>query len=231
MTPEEIEARMVSAGITNDKLGGFFAREAARVAADLIAEARMDEQRAMEGAIEGAVAEAAAASQSVIDAARLTFSALFEELPTYTLVGDERVQACVTALAAALAALDSGVAPDEDEPNPHELAHLLVTPTYDRHGVCICGASLPPMQQWDDADRGWQNVTCGACGRGYGDEETFIAIYDDGLDDDEPEADAPPPYPADSGVAVLDLIATFSGIVEALIAVAAPAPESEATDA
>lgn len=72
---------------------------------------------------------------------------------------------------------------DEDAPPTHPLAGLFDCPTWDEPGRCICSAELPPMSRWKDAGGQWQNVTCQSCGRGYVDEEDFIAIYDEGLDD------------------------------------------------
>jgi hypothetical protein len=68
--------------------------------------------------------------------------------------------------------------PDDDLPPDHPAAHLFVTPTLDRWGVCICGGPLPPMAEWNDAGRDWQNVMCQSCGRQYVDEETHVAIYE-----------------------------------------------------
>lgn len=62
-------------------------------------------------------------------------------------------------------------------PSAHPESHLLVPPTWERFGVCICGAPLVPMAEWCDAGSQWQHVRC-RCGRLYVDEDTFFAIYD-----------------------------------------------------
>lgn len=72
---------------------------------------------------------------------------------------------------------------DDDEPNDlgyvvHPLGDKLKPPTWDEPGECICGAPLPPEKMWDRAGMDWANILCSACGRGYVDEEDFIAIYD-----------------------------------------------------
>lgn len=48
---------------------------------------------------------------------------------------------------------------------------------WERAGHCICGAELPPQREWIDAGGAWPMVKCAACGRGYVDEEEFIAFY------------------------------------------------------
>ena len=71
---------------------------------------------------------------------------------------------------------------DEWPVPPHPLAEQFDCPTWKEPGRCICGEPLPPMSKWTDAGSDWSNVECPKCGRGYVDEEDFIAIYDDGLD-------------------------------------------------
>lgn len=64
----------------------------------------------------------------------------------------------------------------------HELADRMTAPKWNEPGICICGVPLPPMSQWKNAGMDWSSHVCPSCGRGYVDEEDFIAIYDDGLD-------------------------------------------------
>lgn len=67
----------------------------------------------------------------------------------------------------------------------HPLADRFLCPSWDHPGSCICGASLPPMSGWKNPGSVWTSTTCPTCGRCYVDEETFIAIYDDGCEDEE----------------------------------------------
>lgn len=66
----------------------------------------------------------------------------------------------------------------------HPLADQFDCPSWTTPGSCICGTELPPRNRWTNAGMDWSNVECSKCGRGYVDEEDFIAIYDDGLDPD-----------------------------------------------
>lgn len=60
----------------------------------------------------------------------------------------------------------------------HPDADKFTCPKWDEPGECICGAALPPQKDWTDAGHQWQRIACSACGRGYVDEDDFIAFYD-----------------------------------------------------
>jgi len=66
----------------------------------------------------------------------------------------------------------------------HPLADQMVSPKWAMPGLCMCGATLPAMSEWENPGRDWSSVTCGSCCRGFVDEGDYIAIYDDGLDQD-----------------------------------------------
>lgn len=51
-------------------------------------------------------------------------------------------------------------------------------------GQCICGADIPAMINWKGGGSPWACWDCAECGRGYVEEDEFIAIYDDGCSDD-----------------------------------------------
>lgn len=70
----------------------------------------------------------------------------------------------------------------------HPEAEKLVVPKWDAPGRCICGAELPPMSKWKNPGGQWSSIECGSCGRGFVDEEDYIAIYDDGLDPEGPDS-------------------------------------------
>jgi hypothetical protein len=67
----------------------------------------------------------------------------------------------------------------------HPLADQFTAPKTDTPGQCVCGAVLAPMREWDDYPHQWAHTTCKQCGRGFVDEDDYIAIYDDGLGDDD----------------------------------------------
>lgn len=66
----------------------------------------------------------------------------------------------------------------------HPEADKLTVPSWDEPGQCICGHPLPPVQEWNDAHHQWSNITCAECGRCYVEEDEFLAIYDEGCDQD-----------------------------------------------
>lgn len=67
----------------------------------------------------------------------------------------------------------------------HPLSERFTCPKWDESGQCICGAVLPPQREWIEAGHQWQRVECPSCGRGYVDEDDYIAIYDEGLTHDD----------------------------------------------
>ena len=52
---------------------------------------------------------------------------------------------------------------------------------YDQPGTCPCGATIPPMREWDNPGQVWTNHTC-TCGRLFVDEDdedgSYVAVHD-----------------------------------------------------
>lgn len=70
---------------------------------------------------------------------------------------------------------------DYDGPPLHPKADVMIVPKWDEVGRCICEAELPAMKDWNGPGGDWAWINCAACGTGFVDEETFIAIYDEGI--------------------------------------------------
>lgn len=82
---------------------------------------------------------------------------------------------------------------EPDDYPRHPLADQFTCPTWDKPGRCVCGAKLPPQEQWHNAGSAWQHVQCKACGFGFVDEDDYIAFYEDGLEESCRDSGCIPP--------------------------------------